>query len=473
MARVGGAMRAARWVLTLLSVSCVRRGSVGVLPSEDLGADGSSDVVAVEEASVGDLADVAGDDGPLPRCEVGYVACGARCVDTRSDAEHCGACDNACPTRADAPERYGCFVGQCGHAVIDLAVGAIHGCAVLRQGTVHCWGHNSRGQLGDNNTRDSPRGLTIQALAVGDATQVAVGFEHTCVRRVRGGVSCWGRNDWGQLGDGSLSDSGIAVEALGLAGASSVSVGERHSCGAAEGSAWCWGQNEQGALGTGDIDDRVRPTRVLGVDRADEVVVGDDYGCARVGARAWCWGSNTQGQLGRGNVSLPQVRAGPLEGVPELRQLAAGSAHACALTRVGEAWCWGANHWGQVGDDSRSDWEPPRRVRFEGNLKFIAASPGGSHTCAIDERDHTWCWGHNDHGQLGDGTRQLRTVPTRAVEIEAVRMQSLHVGAQASCAIEIGGLAVWCWGDGGAFGLPEGTASLRPTRITLVPPVAR
>ena len=171
----------------------------------------------------------------------------------------------------------------------------------------------------------------------------------------------------------------------------------------------CWGGNGQGQLGDGTRRDRLTPAPVPGSFRS--VVTGSRHTCAISGGRVLCWGDNSFGQLGDGSR---QARTEPaaVTGLPAAPvRLAAGAVHTCALLEGGTAWCWGQNLHGQLGDGTNENRAAPSQVA--GELTFTSLFAGGALTCGFTTDGEQYCWGLNQAGQLGDGTRDNRASPTR------------------------------------------------------------
>ena len=117
--------------------------------------------------------------------------------------------------------------------------------------TVRCWGYNGYGEIGDGLTAiDRLTPALVSGLT--GAVAVAAGELGTCALRSDGTVRCWGRNDHGQVGDGTTTDRFAPAVVSGLADVASLSVGQAHACALlADGRARCWGWNDQGQLGDG------------------------------------------------------------------------------------------------------------------------------------------------------------------------------------------------------------------------------
>ncbi len=150
---------------------------------------------------------------------------------------------------------------------------------------------------------------------------------------------------------------------------------------------------------------------------------------------------------------------------PAWHLVSAGLTHTCGIDDATRAlWCWGQNDRGQLGDGSRRDRNRPDRVFVSVPRTWIAVAAGGTHTCAIEEGGALWCWGNNDRGQLGDGSRNGTVVPVRVGEDQP--WQVLAAGDASTCAIDGNG-ALACWGEGTSFRLGTGD-SLDHTSPALV-----
>ncbi|UJR85429.1 Hypothetical protein I5071_75090 [Sandaracinus amylolyticus] len=284
---------------------------------------------------------------------------------------------------------------------IDLAAGARHACAVRSTGEVLCWGDNDRRQLGlSGSGGDQPSPVAVRGLT--SVVQVALGDEHSCVRRDDGTIACWGRNDRGQLGVGSAGgDRASPTNVPGLGNVFDLDAGDAHTCAVqSTGEIRCWGDNARGQLGDGTTTQRSSPTAVLGISVARSIALGADFTCAvATDGRAGCWGAGDAGQLGDGGT-LDRAYADLVPGITTAGWIAAGDDHACVRLADGNAMCWGSNASGQLGDGTRVGGAP----RLVGMLTEAAAvAAGASHTCAVREDGAAKCWGDGASGRLGDG----------------------------------------------------------------------
>jgi alpha-tubulin suppressor-like RCC1 family protein len=238
--------------------------------------------------------------------------------------------------------------------VVAVAAGWQHACAMTNEGGVKCWGENENGQLGDGTTtsRSDPR--DVAGLTSG-VSAIAAGQFHTCALTDAGAVKCWGGNDWGQLGDGTTIDRLLPTDVVGL-GSAVVSIasglGPRTCAITTDRTAMCWGNNESGALGDGTLEPyRSAPTPVVGLPAGiSQISTGLRNTCAvHEDGGTFCWGDNEWEVLG----PVPPGRAGePVEMdmlPPGIVEISVGSEAQCALSAGGRLYCAGRNENGQLG----------------------------------------------------------------------------------------------------------------------------
>ncbi len=201
--------------------------------------------------------------------------------------------------------------------VAQISAGIYYTCAVTHSGAVKCWGAGSNGQLGNGGNNDSAVPVNVAGLA-GPARAVSAGAffltgneESTCALLQDGTVQCWGSNSLGELGNNNTDASLTPITVAGLAGVTSFSGSVDDKCAVASGNVFCWGSNSTGQLGDGTKNDRHVPTSVSALSGATAVVTGGPHACAIVGAGVvHCWGANGFGELGDGTQ---QTRMTPVE----------------------------------------------------------------------------------------------------------------------------------------------------------------
>jgi len=362
-----------------------------------------------------------------------------------------------------------------------LSSGSAHTCAILDDGSVSCWGFNGYGGLGDGT--DINRNTPTQTSTLGTgrtAVAVSSGFWHTCAILDDGTVSCWGRNLYGGLGDGTTTvgisnhDRTTPTQTLSLGTgrtAVAISTGGYHTCAILDdGSVSCWGWNNNGELGDGTYTDRNTPTQTssLGTGRtAVAISSGALHTCVILDdASVSCWGSNSDGELGDGtNIdrSTPTQTSSLGTGRTAVA-ISSGDRHTCAILDDGSVSCWGYNYFGQLGDGTTTNQNTPTQTFSLGTGRTaVAISSGEDHTCAILDDGSVSCWGWNGYGQLGDGTNTDRNTPTQTSSLGTGRTAvAISSGRTHTCAIlDDATVSCWGWNDKGQLG--DGTTADRNT----------
>jgi len=352
--------------------------------------------------------------------------------------------------------------------VIAISTGFSHACALLNSGGVKCWGENESGQIGDGTLVDKTSPVDVTGLGSG-VVAISAGGSHTCAITISGNLYCWGYNRYGQIGDGSTTDRVTPTPVSGLGvNATKVSANFKHTCALlSNGTIKCWGGNDSGQLGDGTTTESHLPVTVLAPPASSLIVSsGGTHTCAIDNSgRVWCWGDNSYGQIGDGTTTgrLSPVNVSGMVG--EVVMVSAGQWHTCAVTSSNNARCWGYNYTGQLGNGTYTSSSLPVDVTgLSTNAVFISA--GTSHTCAITASRGVKCWGRNSDGQLGDGTNLDSTIPVDVTGLPA-NVTSLASGHYHTCAVLETG-SVYCWGRNIDGQLGDGTTINRnsPVRVT-------
>jgi len=340
--------------------------------------------------------------------------------------------------------------------VVDVKAGERHTCLLTSTGGVKCWGNNHDGQLGDGKAEDRSVPVDVVGLS-GGVQSLAAGWRHNCAVTAEGLVRCWGNNHDGQLGDGTKADRRSAQQVVGLmTRVRAVTTGERHTCAVTvSGGVRCWGNNHDGELGDGTRTDRVTPVDVVGLTSGvTAIAAGWRHTCAlTTDGRVKCWGNNHDGQLGDGTTvdRMTPVEVMGLGG--GVKAIAARWRHTCALTAAGGVKCWGGNHHGELGDETRHDRGTPGDVvGLTSGVKAVAT--GWRHVCALMTTGTIKCWGNNHEGQLGDGTGIDRNKPVDVIGVPS-GVIAIAAGGEHSCAVTQ--RIVTCWGENEDGQLGDGT----------------
>lgn len=299
-------------------------------------------------------------------------------------------------------------------------------------------GSGGRGEPGGGG--GGPRPLP-RAIAGGDYHSCRIGAHQT--------VSCWGRNQSGQLGNGELFVGTATPQRLeGLDSIAEIALGQEHSCALSLlGKVYCWGDNGSRQV-TGELSIPVpAPVEVDLPDMAIGICTGAGHSCARLmEGGVLCWGANGSGQLGDGTT---QSKAGFVSvlGITErVRDLACGGRHTCALLGDGSVVCWGMNYNNQLGNDAPPFLDPEPApvevVGLPGPARAVEAKD--NHSCAILEDDTLWCWGRNADKQLHPDLAGLLATATQVPGVADV--SSFATGFRHSCVL-FKDQSLVCWGQ--------------------------
>lgn len=327
-------------------------------------------------------------------------------------------------------------------------------CAITAEGGVTCWGDNLYGQLGNDSFY--PEHLTpVDVVQLRTTVQVvALGDRHSCALLTDQSVMCWGNNVQGQLGDGTNTNRRAPVDVTLLSGpVRAIGADGSHSCALlTSGTVQCWGNNEAGQLGDGTTVASTTPVTVTGLSEGvSAIVLGRSHSCALLqSGTLQCWGDNTAGQLGAASQQPQSTTPVDVANLAtDVTLAAAGANHTCAHLADAEVVCWGDNHWGQLGHGTAalSSTVPVNVVglAMQDGEKVLGLAGGDAHTCAL-VNDGVQCWGSNTHGQLGHGVSAQHLLPAAVAGLpsDITMLTGDDVGA---CAITESGGA-HCWGNG-------------------------
>ena len=353
--------------------------------------------------------------------------CADACVDIAVDASNCGACGDVCSglcanSACTLPEHivigegmpYAilpdqtlvALFGASQRRVPDIAQAALgrnYYCVLSTAGAVSCTGHNSIGQLGDPSVTEDSVSTFVPVLGLDSGViQIAVGESHACALHSDGTVTCWGRNDYGQLGNGTTVPGTTPTKVVGLANVTQIAVGLNSCALINDGSVQCWGWNYHGM--NGDVEaNRLTPAAVTDVSGVAQIAMGISALSVCVlkdNGRVVCWGSNTTGELGTGtSMDMCATCRDPVVGITTAQFITMSSNHVCALLADGTVTCWGGNLEGPETCDycMIPTWstEPIAVSGLNDVIEVVAGSFGNwpGRTCAL-RSDHTvWCWG--------------------------------------------------------------------------------
>jgi alpha-tubulin suppressor-like RCC1 family protein len=299
-------------------------------------------------------------------------------------------------------------------------------------------------------TSGGRRGSLI--VSVGKAfTQVSSGFNHTCGLTPGGKVYCWGSGGSGQLGHGTYN-SYTTPNAVQDNGSRFVQIAAAsyYTCGLTdEGQAFCWGRNAEGQLGTNSTTYSPTPVPVQQGSLRFTQISAEYFSICAVAntGQAYCWGDNGGGQLGDGTLENRLAPVAVQQGGAQFVQVETSAEHTCARTAAGQEYCWGNNEYGQLGDADgiTAPKITPVTVQQQGEI-YAAITVGPYYSCAITPAGKGYCWGDNGYATLGFTGFYSRDRPT-AVEQGAETYTAIDSDFVNTCALTARGQA-FCWGYG-------------------------
>lgn len=352
---------------------------------------------------------------------------------------------------------------------------------MIMSGEVWCWGDNTYNKLA-NNQGYPYHSYPTQVVGVGgvgvlsNITDIAIGMGHACALSTTGQVFCWGRNDYGQIGDNTVVNKATPVQVLGVGGVGnlsniiSITASYLHSCALnVAGNTFCWGYNAHGQMGDNTTTHRYTPVQVMGVgavgvlSNITAISSGDYHACALNNAGAmYCWGYNGYGQMGDGTTTqrYTPIQVKGVAGVGNLSNIVNMSAGGhgsygfnCAVDNTGSVYCWGYGGNYNMGDLGASSRYTPVQVKGVGGVGSLAnissVSAGGYHACAVNNAGNTYCWGYNAQSQIGNNSTTAVGSPVLTPGVDGVGNLSNIIGIVAgshnTCAYAKTG-EMYCWG---------------------------
>ncbi|MBI2889643.1 MAG: hypothetical protein HYY13_02550 [Nitrospirae bacterium] len=317
-------------------------------------------------------------------------------------------------------------------------------------------------QTGSSQTGSSPTGQPLSGVL-----SVAAGEYHTCALLTGGGVDCWGDNVFLQLGTGGAARGAAAVVVAGVSSAVSLAAGARTTCVVlGDRNVKCWGALPSKVEGKKlvEVAHSGTPKPVYSRSDAAGAAMGGSHGCVWTqSGEVWCWGDHARGQLGLGEALLAFVEPTRLDSIGGVTGIAAGAAHTCAVQSSGDLYCWGANDHGQLGNGATTDRFSPMKV---GGLPgVVGVTAGFEHTCGWLSSGQGYCWGSTARGQAdGAASSQDRFTP---VQMRA-DVTMMAAGGEHTCALTQAG-EIWCWGrnDYGQSGQGSNSTNVPAGRVSL------
>jgi alpha-tubulin suppressor-like RCC1 family protein len=356
-----------------------------------------------------------------------------------------------------------------------VSAGAEHTCALKTDGTAYCWGSNRYGQLGTTVTDtvcvfDATTSYSCASRPTAVSTNlkfvsISAGQRHTCAITTTRDAYCWGGNDQGQLGSATTDGAALHLIQSTLPW-TQISAGYTHTCAVrSDGALYCWGQNDRGQLGTTALTASTTPIHVSIANPVASVSTAQGRSCARTTTGAvYCFGAIWV--VHQGGLELQRSQPVPLliSAAPAMSSVSMGSFTTCGLDVTGHAYCWEANQRGQIGDGTVQGDTTPTRVVTD--LQFVQLSAGVLQTCGVTVGGVGYCWGDDSFGQLGvpiaqiggrcgDDSTPCSTEPVAVLGRQIFTEISTGLGSH-TCGVTTRG-NLYCWGLGTSGQRGDGT----------------
>ncbi len=226
--------------------------------------------------------------------------------------------------------------------ITNIAACIAHTLALDETGQVWAWGKNNYGQLGDGSKANKNKPIAVSGMI--DVKAISCGRYFSMVLKQDGSVWTWGKNGDGELGNGAFNDQLHPVQVRNLSNVKAIAGGWYHGLALKQdGSVWGWGQNAYGQLGISNTNDQPVPVKVMSLNGATAITGSRYLSAAVVNGNVWTWGKNKAGLLGNGTTNYDYFTSSPVRvsHLTNVTQIAADIVHIVALRSDGFVWGWG------------------------------------------------------------------------------------------------------------------------------------
>ena len=323
----------------------------------------------------------------------------------------------------------------------------------------------------DNQVRGEYTQVQRAYVGTNSVSEMTTSADFACSLVDGSRVYCWGKNTFEVLGpnasaipnlpsriDNAPSLAGKVVKKLARG-----AYGSTHMCliadGDTEGEVYCWGNNSFGQLGNGTGDGSLKssaqPVKVIGAlagKKVLDVSIGSNGSCAITSDGVYCWGRNNAGQLGNNSTQPFSNVSVKVAGISTAQKISYGDNHVCAVSS-GKAYCWGWGQFGQIGNGSTGSSADRRSATLVSGLikdKVVTdVTANHANSCAI-ANGKAYCWGDGGAGSLGNGSNSSSSVPVKVsngsgTALYGKTVSQISGGFKNVCVLTTDGKA-YCWG---------------------------
>ncbi|PKL30716.1 hypothetical protein CVV43_05555, partial [Candidatus Saccharibacteria bacterium HGW-Saccharibacteria-1] len=386
----------------------------------------------------------------------------------------------------------------------QVSQGSNHSCGVTDMGKIYCWGANTYGQLGNGTTTASSKPVevktdgvlkdkTIIAVSASGFYSASLSYGSSIALCSDGTVYAWGYNGYGELGNGTVTNSSVpvSVNMSGVLKDKVISKVYTSGYGTAvidsEGKVYTFGRNAYGELGNGTTTNSSNPVAVdtsgvLAGKNIVKIAISHTHMIALDSeGKVYGWGINGSGQLGDGSTTSKTTpisvnTTGILSG-KVIKDIATEnfdvSGHTVAVDSDGIVYAWGLNTSGQLGNNSTTQSILPVAVDMTGVLfnKIIKSvsvdsyAVGLANTLVTDTNGRVYGWGYNAYGQLGNGLNTNSLVPVKSDVDNLFAELTLTGGSTSSILTSNGQIYSWGYNNTGQLGNNTTANSLTPVPL--------
>lgn len=275
---------------------------------------------------------------------------------------------------------------------------------ITKTGDLYCWGYTGGGQAGNGlSGKDAYQTTPVKVLS--NVASVAADNGAVAAITKTGDVYTWGRNTYGQIGNGEIGAEAYQTTPFKVALSNIASIGIDGDSVAAlgtNGDLYGWGDGRMGRIGNGSSDHQTTPVKVLS-NVAESLNAGWVSTAITENGDLYCWGSTDMGQVGNGKFGAEDRQTTPARIMENVAKVTTNGINTAAITTAGDLYTWGPNDWAQIGNGTNAMQVTPIKI-----LSNVSSAIIGTNSSAVTKNGDLYCWGENGTGEVGNGKGGLK-----------------------------------------------------------------